>query len=138
PIRRFGFRSLAVFMGLFVALLGTELGLRVFGIRPERYPPVKFLVWDGTAFVDRGRTAPGLIKKPSRYQDIGVEMGEYVPGARFKIQYPTDPRGYFDPDKTVPVSINSLGMRGSEVSEIKPPGVFRVLGVGDSFTFGEG
>lgn len=34
------------------------------------------------------------------------------------------------------VEINSLGMRGPEVSRTKPPGTFRVAAIGDSLTFG--
>ncbi len=40
--------------------------------------------------------------------------------------------GYFH------VTTNSLRMRGREISPKKPPGVFRVLVMGDSWTFGEG
>lgn len=38
----------------------------------------------------------------------------------------------------VPVRINALGLRDREVAVPKPPGVFRVLAVGDSVTFGFG
>ncbi len=38
----------------------------------------------------------------------------------------------------VMVRINNLGMRGPDVSIEKPPGTFRILGVGDSVTFGYG
>jgi lysophospholipase L1-like esterase len=38
----------------------------------------------------------------------------------------------------VPVRINNLGMRGADTTVAKPPGVFRILGVGDSITFGYG
>jgi lysophospholipase L1-like esterase len=36
------------------------------------------------------------------------------------------------------VTINNLGMRGPDTTLAKPPGVFRILGVGDSITFGYG
>lgn len=36
------------------------------------------------------------------------------------------------------VSTNSVGFRDGEHSIQKPPGVFRILGIGDSFTFGVG
>lgn len=35
------------------------------------------------------------------------------------------------------VHINSAGWRGKEFSPIKPPGTIRILGIGDSFTFGK-
>lgn len=38
----------------------------------------------------------------------------------------------------VPVFINNLGLRGTDTSAAKPPGVFRIIGVGDSITFGYG
>jgi lysophospholipase L1-like esterase len=38
----------------------------------------------------------------------------------------------------VPIRINNLGMRGADTTMAKPPGVFRILGVGDSITFGYG
>jgi len=38
----------------------------------------------------------------------------------------------------VPVAINNLGLRGPDTTLAKPPGVFRILGVGDSITFGYG
>lgn len=136
--RRLRGRLLALAASSLVALLCAEGALRILGIRPERYSQVQFLVWNGTGWIDQGRTAPGLIKAPSRYQSLGVTMGEYVPGARFRMKYPTDPRGYFGADHAASFTINSLGMRGAEVPEAKPPGAFRILGVGDSFTFGEG
>ncbi len=36
------------------------------------------------------------------------------------------------------VHINSLGLRGSESTEAKPPGTYRILVLGDSFAFGHG
>ncbi len=33
-------------------------------------------------------------------------------------------------------TINSLGLRGRETTVVKPPGVYRIAGIGDSFTFG--
>ncbi len=38
----------------------------------------------------------------------------------------------------VPVAINSLGLRGDEVSVPKPPRTIRIVAVGDSITFGYG
>ena len=48
------------------------------------------------------------------------------------------PNSHQDSYIGVPVYINNLGLRGSDTTLEKPPGVFRILGVGDSITFGYG
>jgi hypothetical protein len=53
-------------------------------------------------------------------------------------EFGTDPRGYFDDGATLTYRLNSMGFRGAEVARAKPPGTFRIVGVGDSFTFGTG
>lgn len=37
-----------------------------------------------------------------------------------------------------PLRVNALGLRGPETTLEKPPGVFRIVGIGDSFMFGWG
>lgn len=136
--KRVAFVLLSVLMGLTVSLVASELGMRAFGLRPERYPPAQWRVLQNGVYRTTNMWGDGLIKRPSRFADQGVVMGEYVPGAQFKVVYASNPRGYFDADNGVPMKINSLGLRGPEISEKKPPGTFRLLGVGDSFTFGVG
>jgi lysophospholipase L1-like esterase len=60
------------------------------------------------------------------------------PGAEGRHAFPSDPRGYFDPDASLSYRINALGFRGPETTLAKPPGRFRIVGLGDSFTFGTG
>ena len=60
------------------------------------------------------------------------------PGGSGVHEFGTDPRGYFDPGASLTYRINSLGFRGPETTRAKPEGVYRILGFGDSFTFGEG
>ncbi len=48
------------------------------------------------------------------------------------------PNSHQDSYIGVPVTINNLGLRGPNTTLAKPPGVFRILGVGDSITFGYG
>lgn len=97
-----------------------------------------FLAWDGNTYRDEGNWGGGRIKRPSPFATQGVEMGEYTPGAKFKIVYATNPRGYFDADNSVPAQINTMGLRGPEVERAKAPETYRILGLGDSFTFGVG
>ncbi len=128
-------RTVAVLLGTAVGLLAAEIGLRVLDIRPPRYAYPQQLGWDGSMYRDSGDQ---FIKRRSRFEDQGVLMGEYIPNARFKIVYATNPRGYFDSDGSVLCEINAHGLRGADCQKEKPPGTFRILGIGDSFTFGVG
>jgi lysophospholipase L1-like esterase len=48
------------------------------------------------------------------------------------------PNSHQDSYIGAPVYINNLGLRGPDTTLAKPPGVFRIIGVGDSITFGYG
>lgn len=75
-----------------------------------------------------------------------LSMPADFPGVRFVLRpsasavqhFPSDPHGYFDPGATLTYHTNALGFRGPETPLEKPPGTFRIVGVGDSFTFGSG
>jgi lysophospholipase L1-like esterase len=60
------------------------------------------------------------------------------PGGVGTHRFGSDPDGYFDAGAKLTYRINSLGFRGPETTLEKPPGVFRIVGIGDSFTFGIG
>ena len=132
------FRASALLVGLLAGLLIVEIGLRVLSVRPERYRKPRWLAWDGVAYRDYGIWGNGLIRRESEFRAQGVIMGEYVPGAKFKEVFDTNPRGYFDEDNGVPMEVNLLGLRGPRVTPEKPVDVFRILGLGDSFTFAVG
>ena len=53
-------------------------------------------------------------------------------------RFGSDPRSELEPGARLTYRINSLGLRGPETTRSKPAGVFRVLALGDSFTFGAG
>lgn len=62
----------------------------------------------------------------------------YQPGSELVYTYPSNPRGYFEPDGCVRGHINALGFRGSQRWPEKPSGVTRIAVIGDSFTLGIG
>jgi hypothetical protein len=136
--KRLAFRALAVLLGALAGFALAECGTRLLGIEPTRYPPPEWMVLSDGEYRNWGLWGRGLIKRPSRFQAMGVEMGEYVPGATMKVAYASNPRGYFDSDNGIVMQINSLGFRGPEIPLEKPQNVYRILGLGDSFTFGVG
>lgn len=67
---------------------------------------------------------------------LGEVMGiELRPGASGQVTYPPD-RG--QPQRSVAYRINSLGFRDRELTAAKSPKEYRILCLGDSFTFGTG
>lgn len=124
-----------------VALLVAEAAFRLLDIHPQRFKPPRWLSLHEGTFQNLGIWGKGLIKRESRFEtEFGIDMGEYVPGTVFKVEYDSNPRGYFDSDNTVLMTVNALGLRGQSlpVTVEKPPGLFRILGLGDSYTFGVG
>ena len=137
-MKRLAFALGAVLLGLAGACLVCEIVLRLTGVRPERYELPRWYVLHEGEYKHWGKLGRGHIKRPGPYTSLGVGMGEYVPGATFKVVFDTNPRGYFDEDNGVVMQVNELGLRGPSVSPDKPHGVTRILGLGDSFTFGSG
>lgn len=45
---------------------------------------------------------------------------------------------YSNAEYSIPITINSRGLRGPERPTAKPAGTYRILAIGDSFTFGQG
>jgi hypothetical protein len=71
-----------------------------------------------------------------RFQVDGVHR--YESGSTFSHCYSGVTGGDFDADGCVHYRINSHGYRGPEFRSEKPEGVYRIVLLGDSFTFGEG
>lgn len=71
--------------------------------------------------------------------DFRWEIGRKgQPNGRFRHEYGSNPRGYFGPNNEIEYQLNALGFRGRDVARRKPPGVRRIVLLGDSFAFGEG
>ena len=65
-------------------------------------------------------------------------LGGFVPLALHRTCYFTDPRGYFGPKACVDHRFNSAGWRDAEHTLVKPPGMYRILALGDSYLMGQG
>lgn len=132
------FSVLSLLAGVAIALAVAEIAMRVAGIRPERYAPRRFEIPIDGRYSACGSWRSCGINRPSLLEQYGLTMGEFVPGSVFRMIYASNPRGYFDETNGLEYRINSMGMRGPEVQPVKPPGIFRILGLGDSFAFGTG
>lgn len=73
-------------------------------------------------------------------QDLAFFDGSAIkrPSARPGLRYELIPGGHTHDYVGVPVSVNRLGLRDRELTVPKPPGTVRILGLGDSVTFGYG
>ena len=80
-------------------------------------------------------SVPNTIKMKSPYPSIKYLLR---PNGTATQEFGTDPRNYFDEGATLAYRTNSLGFRGPDVTARKPAGITRIIGLGDSFTFGTG
>ncbi|MFO1045730.1 MAG: SGNH/GDSL hydrolase family protein [Planctomycetaceae bacterium] len=62
----------------------------------------------------------------------------HVPFATIRIRYPTNPRGYFNANNAIDHEMNSVGWRDDEHRKTRPEKTYRILGIGDSYLFGQG
>lgn len=108
------------FAALGLTLLLLEVAFRVSGIRAD-YPQPRV----DTAIPSRERSAPR-------------DRFGFVPFATIRSRYADDPRGYFDPGAVIDHVHNSVGWRDEEHSIDKPPRTYRILGLGDSYLWGQG
>ena len=106
--------SITLFLGI------AEAGFRIAGLKGEFPAPRSDVVIPG----------PQGITERLPYA--------FVPFATIRSRYDGDPRGYFDDGGTIDHVHNSAGWRDLERTAEKPEGTFRILGLGDSYLFGQG
>ncbi len=128
--------TLSIAISIVSMLLGGELFIRIFNIPTTGLPLRQVEVYQGNTISHSSEWGTGILKRPSPFPE--VKMGENIPNINFRFVYATNPRHYFDKDNAVYSRINSFGFRGPDFSLQKPSNTYRILGVGDSFTFGEG
>lgn len=131
------FILLSVLLGVVVAALLVEAGARILGLGPGGLPMRRVDILEKGEFHRASTWGTAAVKRVSPFYPA-VKTGEYIPGLTFRFVYADNPRGYFDEHNAVVNHINAHGLRGPDFSDRKPTGTFRILGVGDSFTFGAG
>ncbi|HUG92602.1 MAG TPA: SGNH/GDSL hydrolase family protein [Planctomycetaceae bacterium] len=125
PVRPRRFRSKRARLGLAVGSLVLSLAVaeavfRLAGIRGQYDPPR----------ADAAVPGPdGIIER--------VPYG-FVPGATVVTRYGSDPRGYFGPHCLIAHEFNAAGWRDREHDLAKAPDTYRILGLGDSYLYGQG
>ena len=127
-------RTAALALGsALAALLAAEIGFRAFGPRPYRRPILRD---DAGRVVDLseviGFFRDGEVRVPDEPRN-GIR-----PSFHAKLCYDRPECEYFDAEGCVDVTINALGFRDEEIPLAKPDGEYRVLAIGDSFTFAQG
>ena len=124
-------RLLAALAAALLALLALELGFRAFGPRPYKRPTLRD---EEGRIVDLSEVI-AFFRDP----EVPAEPRNGIkPGFQARFCYDRPQWDYFDGDGCVAVSINSLGFRDEEFPLAKPEGEWRVLAIGDSFTFAQG
>lgn len=117
-----GFRILAATVSLVVLFAALELAFRILGIHGVYHKP----------------RVDSISIRPSSAPIDGRRIGYGYPHSTIISKYDSDPRGYFGEDHEIVHEHNSGGFRDIEHSFEKPPGVYRIVGLGDSFLWGQG
>jgi hypothetical protein len=105
-----------------VCLLFIEALFRLMGITGYHLPRTR--EWE-EALVRPDELLPGVSR-------------QFKPYSSFRFRYDSNPRGYFDEDNGLTYRLNNFGFRNHDYTLKKPPGVRRIVVLGDSFAFGEG
>jgi hypothetical protein len=113
--------------GLSIGLVGAEIGTRILnapkaGSEFESLDDLRKAMLKQDKVDDAGDVSLRSIITPHANDKIIYDLRENL-----KVRF-----------QGVPVTTSSCGMRNREISVVKPPGVYRIAMLGDSFTFGWG
>ena len=142
--RRFTFALAAVLGSLALSFGVLEVAFRLLDVDLRPLPLRRLEVLEGDTWRSVGTWGTAPLKRPSPYPNVSI--GEFIPNSTFRFVYFDRPRsrragsaaaGPWE-TRTVVGHINRYGLRGPAVDLTKPPGTFRILILGDSFTFGAG
>lgn len=107
-------------ISILLTLAVLETVFRIAGIKGDYHRPS----------LDIGYTTGG--------EPVYASPHRYAPDSVIVSYYDSDPRGYFEPDCTITHKHNSAGWRDVDHSLKKPPDTFRILGLGNSYLWGQG
>ena len=118
-------KLLLVLAGTLAGLLLGEVGVRLLGLGPPGAP--RRVVYAGQS--KEWCCGPELV--------VGG-VHRFLPHSSFAHCYSGGSGGDFDEEGCVTYRINARGYRGTDFSVAKPAQTYRIVILGDSFTFGEG
>lgn len=135
-------RLLLLIAALVLAALAGEGLIRLFA--PPLRPGTVVLYAANGQRVPGGEIAYFAARKQEFESTLNAELlpphGLLQANLKHRMGY-VDPKprwDYFDSEGCIAVDVDSLGFRDLEFAADKAPGEFRVLALGDSFTFGQG
>lgn len=114
------------FVTILLLLFLLEGSLRLAGYKPKTIP---FMIFSGNperAMAESGQDYSGRLN--TIFLTDEAAFWKFKPGDLLKMEHPNDFLNSYQ--------INSKGFRGKEFTDQKNPGVFRILAIGDSITFG--